>query len=166
MATSVAGESVPALPLIFLSHAGADSGAAAALSALLRGAGVEVWLDVERLRPGDLWQHEISSALKRSQALILYVGRSGIAQWVDFEVQVALDRNARERGFRIIPVLGPGSDAAALPEFVRLFQWLDLREGEPAPDKLRALLTVILQTDVAPVPVLPPDRSPFAGLHA
>jgi hypothetical protein len=166
MATLPVIDPAPNSPLIFLSHAGADSDAARALAALLRGAGMEVWLDLERLQPGDMWQHEIHSALTRAQALILYVGRFELAHWVDFEVQVALDRNAKERTFRIIPVLGPGSDVSALPEFVRLFQCVNMREGQLPPEELKALVAGILRTDTKRVPVLPPERSPFAGLHA
>ncbi len=167
MATVVTAESAPKAPLVFLSHAGADGEAARALAALLRGAGMEVWLDVERLQPGDMWQREISTALRSAQALILYVGRSGVARWVDFEVQLALDRSAKEREFRIIPVLGPASDPNALPDFVRLFQWLDLREPQPSPEKLKKLVAGILKAAAEqPVSVLPPDRSPFVGLCA
>jgi WD40 repeat protein len=152
--------------LIFLSHAGVDGEAARALAALLRSAGFEVWLDLERLQPGALWQQEINSAVANAQGLILYVGQSGLAGWVDLEVQLALDRRVRERTFQIIPALGPGSDPSALPGFVRLFQALDLRGTQPPPDKLKALLDDIFQAAVEPVSVLPADRSPFAGLRA
>jgi hypothetical protein len=48
---------------MFLSHAGADSEAARAIAALFRSAGVDVWLDVEQLHLGGLWQSDISNAL-------------------------------------------------------------------------------------------------------
>jgi WD40 repeat protein len=150
---------------IFLSHAGVDGEAARTLATLLRGAGFEVWLDLERLQAGDLWQHEINSAFAKSQALMIYVGQSGLAGWVDLEVQLALDRRVRELAFPIIPMLGPGSDPNALPGFVRLFQAIDMRETPPPPEKLKALLNRILETVGEPVSVLPPDRSPFAGLR-
>lgn len=152
-------------PLLFLSHAGEESEAARALAVALRGAGVEVWLDVERLKPGDRWQHEIGAALRGSHALILYVGRAGVARWVDFEVQIALDRAAKDSDFRLIPVLGPGADPAALPDFVKLFHWLDLREdAHSAPEKLKELLTGVLNRPAERIAVLPPDRPPFRGL--
>jgi hypothetical protein len=63
MPSTTSTESASEPRLMFLSHAGADGEAARALSASLRGAGIEVWLDVERLRPGDMWLREITSAL-------------------------------------------------------------------------------------------------------
>lgn len=152
-------------PLFFLSHSGDESEAAKTLAAALRGAGVEVWLDVDRLRPGDRWQHEIGTALQSAQAFLLYVGRTAVDRWVDFEVQIALDRAAKDRRFRLIPVLGPGADPAALPDFVKLFQWIDLRSSPiPAPETLRALLSGQAPSTSEAVPVLLPERPPFRGL--
>src|SRR5262249_16856974 len=97
-------------PVLFLSHAGEDANAAVAIAVQLRAAGLEVWCDVEKLQPGQAWQKEIEAALGSAQAVVLYVGRSGVTRWVDFEVQLALDRRAKDSAFHIIPVLGPGSD--------------------------------------------------------
>lgn len=44
---------IPSMSLVFLSHAGEDTAAAQQLAHGLREAGLEVWLDVERLKPGD-----------------------------------------------------------------------------------------------------------------
>ena len=155
----------PKSTLLFLSHAGEDAQAARDLATLIRGAGLDVWLDVEQLKPGDLWQREIAAALKKAQALILYVGRSGVARWVDFEVQIALDRSAKERKFRMIPVLGPGSDPEALPDFLKLFQWVDLRGPKPLMAKLKTMLARITGEAPERVTALPPERPPFLGLQ-
>ena len=55
-----------ATPLIFLSHAGEDAAAAKELAHQLRQAGLEVWLDIERLRPGDRWMEEIEEGLRQA----------------------------------------------------------------------------------------------------
>jgi hypothetical protein len=103
-----------------------------------RAAGLDVWLDVECLQPGDQWQKKIAKGLGDAQAFLVYAGRSGVARWVDFEVQVALHRHAKDPQFRVVPVLGPGADPSALPDFLKLFQWLDLRQGSISPDSLKS----------------------------
>jgi len=65
-------------PLIFLSHPGEDTPFARELAQLLRPAGVDVWLDVERLEPGDRWEHKIEDGLRQATAMVLYVGKSGV----------------------------------------------------------------------------------------
>src|SRR5262245_19821964 len=115
--------------MIFLSHSGEDTPIARDLAGLLVRQGLDVWLDVERLMPGDRWGEKIEAGLREATALVLYVGRSGVRQWVDQEVRVALDRSAKEADFRLIPVLGPGSEPDDLPMFLKQYQWLDLRQG-------------------------------------
>ena len=115
--------------LIFLSHSGADTQAAKHLAAVLRQRGLDVWLDVERLAPGDIWMDRLEEALVESRHLIVYVGPSGVRNWVGREVRVALDRSTKDQSFRLIPVLGPGADPDALPSFLKQHQWLDLRDG-------------------------------------
>ena len=57
-----AGGGAPAGPLLFLSHAGADTEAARRLKLRLedapdaRAAGLRVWFDKDDLRPGEGWQ--------------------------------------------------------------------------------------------------------------
>ena len=116
---------------VFLSHAGEDTTAAKELAHQLRRRGIDVWLDVERLRPGDEWMKVIESGLERARAMIVYVGRSGVERWVDREVRVALDRGAKDPAFRMIPILGPGAVPEALPVFLKQYQWIDVRGGQP-----------------------------------
>ncbi len=151
---------------VFLSHAGEDNEAAKQLARELRTLGADVWLDAEKLRPGDLWMEEIESAIGNAAALIVYVGRSGIQRWVDNEVRVALSKNARDRTFRLIPVLGPESNPDALPLFLRQFQWLDVRSTGVTAATAHAILSRATSESQRTLPILPPDRPPFRGLLA
>ena len=127
-------------PLIFLSHSGEDTQAAKELARHIEQAGLEVWLDVERLTPGDRWGQKIEEGLLQATALVVYVGKSGVRHWVDQEVRVALDRSTKEQGFRLIPVLGDGSNPEELPPFLKQYQWLDLRQGWSDAAQLKALI--------------------------
>ena len=116
-------------PLVFLSHSGEDTPHAKELARLLVPHGLDVWLDVERITPGDRWGEKIEQGLRQATALVVYVGKSGVRRWVDQEVRVALDRSTKEQYFRLIPVLGPGSNPDELPLFLKQYQYLDLRPG-------------------------------------
>jgi Novel STAND NTPase 1/TIR domain/Protein of unknown function (DUF1566) len=155
-----------AAPLIFLSHAGQDTTAAKELADQLGQAGLSVWLDVERLKLGDRWMEEIEEGLRHATALVVYVGQSGVQGWVDAEVRVALDRSTKDLNFRLIPVLGPGSNPETLPLFLRQYQWLDLREGFTRAGQLKDLLGVLSGKPSAQVSLLPPGGAPFRGLSS
>ena len=160
-------------PVVFLSHAGVDADPARELCRLLRLGGVgNVWLDVEQLNPGDDWYLRIEEALSQARAFLVYVGASGLRGWADVEVRAALDRSANERGFRLIPILGPGAHPDMLGLFLKQRQWHDLREGIREGSTL-GLLGVLRNLpeetqpeDAETVLLLPPDRPPYLGLRA
>src|SRR5262249_20273174 len=117
------------LPLVFLSHSGADTEAARALKRLLKNApdakaaGLQVWFDKDDLWPGGQWQPQIEQAIEKdATAFVVYVGSRGVINWVDMEVRVALCRVATDSDFLFIPVLAPEIGANALPPFARLYQ--------------------------------------------
>ncbi len=150
--------------MIFLSHSGEDSGPAKVLADTLRAAGLEVWLDLDRLLPGDTWMESLEEGLRQATGFVVYVGRAGIQTWVGREVRTALDRSAKEPDFRVVPVLGPGSDPEALPAFLAQHQWVDLREGPVDGGELKQLIQRALEPRQEARPVLPPDEAPFRGL--
>jgi hypothetical protein len=90
---------MPAGPLLFLSHAGADTGAAPDA----RAAGLRVWFDKDDLRPGEGWQAQLEETVgKRASAFAVYVGSKGVVNWVEAEVRLALSR-ATGSGGRCLP---------------------------------------------------------------
>ncbi len=95
-------------PLLFLSHAGADTEAARRLKRRLdapeaRAAGLRVWFDKDDLRPDEGWQAQLEEAVgKRASAFAVYVGSKGVVNWVEAEVRLALSR-ATGSGGRCLP---------------------------------------------------------------
>jgi hypothetical protein len=151
-------------PLVFLSHAGEEIEAAEELRRLLGRQGIQVWLDQEQIKPGDLWQARIEETLQQASAFLVYVGASGVQRWVDFEVRVALDKGIKDRTFRVIPVLGPGANPDLLPPFLKQFHWLDLSDGLREGSELENLVAVLKGKEVEAAEVALP--SPLLGLRA
>ncbi|HKV11783.1 MAG TPA: TIR domain-containing protein, partial [Thermoanaerobaculia bacterium] len=116
---------------IFLSHASADKPAVERLAHKLREAGLEPFLDIWHLIPGERWIPGLEEALTQSRTMAVFLGpESAGGAWRTREVEVALVREAGEDSFRIIPVLLPGVDQSAderLSQFLKLFTWVDFR---------------------------------------
>lgn len=152
--------------MLFLSHAGDDADASRDLARRLRQAGLEVWLDIDQLKPGANWMKALEQAIDDASAFAVYVGRSGVRNFVDREVRAAIVRNTKDPSFRLIPILGPGADRESLPSFLSQHQWVDLREGLTDAEALKALVDAILTGPAERVSILPPGEPPFRGLRA
>ena len=105
-------------PLLFLSHAGADTGAARVLKQRIEGApearkrGLKVWFDKDNLRPGKPWQKQLEETIgQQATAFAVYVGSRGVINWVEAEVRLGLSRAIGGNGqhFPFIPVLAAGA---------------------------------------------------------
>lgn len=155
---------------VFLSHNSVDKPAVEPLARRLRSAGLEPWLDVWQLTPGGNWQEELGVGLRRSAACAVFVGAAGLGDWAREELQVALDRAAKDRSFRVFLVLLPGIaepfDPSALPPFLATRTWVDLRSGLAAEPALQHLVRAV--KGVAPGgPAEPqPGVCPYRGLQA
>jgi formylglycine-generating enzyme required for sulfatase activity len=106
---------------IFLSYAGVDREAAAALSGGLSAAGANIWWDRDQIGWGDNWIDRLESGLSNCRAYLILIGRSGIRRWVKAELYVALRRHF-EQELPIFPVLLPGVAGESLPPFLSTVQ--------------------------------------------
>ena len=149
---------------VFLSHSSADAAGAKAVAQLLRNAGLPVWLDLDQLKPGDLWQPLLEAALKASTHFVVLAGATGVQRWVDREVRYAVDRNTTDSNYRVIPLLGPGANEDALPPFLKQHQYLRFDPREPDAGAIQQVAAAILGAPAKRISVLPPGKSPFRGL--
>jgi len=143
---------------IFISHSNQDKQFVQELQAALEGRGLSVWPDTRELRPGDVLEPEIKTAIEEARDFIVVFSLNALnSKWVSMEVKHALSvRRKRGGDFHVVPVLignvkpesikarfgqepvcvmadsGPLGLSRAMPEILRA---LGEREGTaPAPD--------------------------------
>ena len=86
------------------------------------------------------------------------------------EVELALDRAAKQRGFRVFPVLLPGLepfDPNSLPPFLRTRTWVDFRLGVESERALEDLIRAVKGIPFGPDVAIEPreDVCPYRGLQ-
>ena len=131
---------------LFISYHWRDHSAVEKLARALRQRGLSVFLDRWYLAPGQAWQQRLEEVLGSAAAVAVCVGPEGLGSWQQRERQLALDRQATEPTFPVIPVLLPGADPPL--GFLRLNTWVDLREG---PDSRHLDLLAAAVRGVSPV---------------
>lgn len=125
---------------IFLLYARRDEEAVRRLYRRLVKAGADVWLDREKLLPGQDWVHEIHQAIHCSDIVIACLSRQFNRQggFRHEELKIALERaNAAEPGkIFLIPARLEKCD---MPEALGRWQRVDLFESNGYKDLIRTL---------------------------
>jgi WD40 repeat protein len=156
---------------VFFSHNSRDRDLVQRIAERLRREGVEPWLDRWELVPGGAWQEELGTGLDASSACAVFVGPDDLGDWELQEVAVAIDRAARDRGFRVFPVLLPGVhepfDPNRLPHFLRTRTWVDFRRGYEDRRALQDLIHAVKGIPFGPEAnvVRRDDVCPYRGLE-
>ena len=125
--------------LLFLSHAGVDTEAALRLVEQIENTpaakeqGLKVWIDKRDLEPGTGWQQQLEYVIEHdSTGFAVYLGASGVLNWVDSEVRLALLRVHTDPTYRFIPIISATSEgSSALPGFARQYQGVRDVENDP-----------------------------------
>ena len=156
---------------VFLSYNGKDREQVRSVAQRLREARLVPWFDQWALTPGGQYQEELFAGLHASAACAYFVGPHGEGDWSRMELDVARSRAAKERDFRLFPVLLPGLpepfDRTTLPPFLSQRTWVDLRPGVGNADAIQALINAIKGVPTGlPSPVTDDARPPYRGLLA
>ena len=98
---------------VFVSYHWRDQREVNALAEQLRKRGLSVFLDRWYLTPGKSWLEKLERALVTCRAVAVCIGPGEMGPWQQRERNFALDRQAKNRDFPVIPVLLPGADPIA-----------------------------------------------------
>ena len=117
---------------VFLSYNSADQISVTRLAQRLRAEGLNPFLDKWHLIPGETWQEALEDALDSSATVAVFIGPTGISPWHNEEMRAALNTRAKDKSYRVIPVLLPGAvmpSSKELPRFLSRLTWVDFRDG-------------------------------------
>jgi WD40 repeat protein len=148
---------------VFLSYHSADRAPVLELERALAARGVSTFLDRHQLLPGRSWPEDLEKGLAECRAVAVLIGPHGMGAWQKREMYFALDRQAQENNFPVIPVLLPDVvDWKA--GFLFLNTWVDLRQGVLAEEGLESLLLAVRgEATAQEIPI--EGLSPYLGLH-
>jgi WD40 repeat protein len=156
----------------FLSFNSEDRRSVQEVAGRLKGEGLELYLDAWELAPGREVQPALAEALHASKTCVVFLGPNGLGPWQKQELQVAIDKVARDEAFHVIPVLLPGAerprrgDVAHL-EFLINASWVEFLKTLDDERAFRSLVWGITGTKRPP-----PDEQyekgvcPYRGLEA
>jgi hypothetical protein len=108
-------------PLIFMSYASPDRDRVFPFFDHLKSVGFNVWMDVDRLKPGQNWDFEIKRVLNKASLILIFVSAHSVDRrgYVQRELKLVLDK-LEEKLFDdiyAIPVLL--DDDAIIPDELR-----------------------------------------------
>ncbi len=118
-------DSLPAYD-IFLSYQWQDYPVVEPIARTLRDKGLSVFLDRWYLAPGQSWLDKLERTIVNCRSAAIFLGSHGFGRWQQRERNLALNRQARDSRFAVIPVLLPGAQPAL--DFLSLNTWIDLRD--------------------------------------
>jgi len=111
-------------PYAFISYSRKDKAFVERLAHDLQMAGIDTWVDVERIKPGSNWQKEIVLGLDQASILLYVSSKHSIdSTWMEREVSEYF----RELE-RIIPIIIDEEGARNIPPYLASIQWADFRQ--------------------------------------
>jgi TIR domain len=144
----------PKHPDVFLSHSHADIGFVTTIAEILEDkCQIKVWLDQWKLIPGEGWQRALAHALDTVPTCAVFLSNKTPNGWFHQEIQKALNRQASESSFRVIPVLLPGSDESIVGDFLDLRTWVRFQGDVYDPHGLHRLVSGIRGVEPGRPPV-------------
>ena len=115
---------------VFLSHAHTDAEAVETIGARLEDeAKLRVWFDRWILVPGEHWQQKMARGLEEAKTCAAFIGDHTPEGWFREEIERALNLQAKNNNFRVIPVILPGGDRGLVDDFLELRTWVDFKNG-------------------------------------
>ena len=126
---------------VFLSFNSEDKEAVECIAVYLEDeTGLRPWFDQWEMIPGESVVMSLERGLSASKTCAVFVGKSGEGPWQRQEMESALQEQAKDPKFRVIPVLLPDfphdAKKPTLPKFLSKNIWVSMRNGLEDTDAL------------------------------
>jgi len=139
-------------PTVFLAYTHEDRKTAVDLARSLRLAGIEPWIDVEKLLPGQRWMDQIKTEIEKASAVLLLLSNHSISKkgYFQKEIRIAIDMVKKQT--KAMPYLIPVRiTPIEITSELSSYQVIDL--FDPASENnLVRLLYKIFELDASPCP--------------
>lgn len=113
--------------VVFLSHSSKDKPVIQKLATDLTAAGVEIWLDEQRIRVGDSIPEKIAQGLAASDFFLLALSTNSVeSEWVKRELNQALIAEIEKRSVVVLPVK---LDSCEVPFLIKDKKYADLSKS-------------------------------------
>ena len=118
---------------VFLCYHSKDRAQVTAIGERLRERGLLPWLDIWEIPPGTRWQPELLKQIKSVKSAAVFIGPNAPGPWQEIELETILSDFVKRRR-PVIPVVLPGRQGnPRLPNFMNLWQVVDMRLPHPDP---------------------------------
>lgn len=125
---------------VFLAHNSADKKQVLELSNILKGRGINTWIDTEQIPPGKSFQVIIQQAIPLVKSAAIIIGNKGIGKWQKMEI-LSFVSQCVEREIPVIPVLLPGVNKIPdMLSFLKEFNWVNFTEDVYEEDMVSNLI--------------------------
>lgn len=155
---------------LFLSYNSLDRRTVQDIQHQLRTRDISTFFDRDQLQPGMPWFDALQEAIGKACAVAVFIGKHGLGTWQKREMELALDRQAREEKagarFPVIPVVLQGVDLEKATGFLLLNTWIDLRSGIDETIAIEAMARVVHGERVFLSPSTSAALCPYRALRA
>jgi hypothetical protein len=151
------------MPSVFLSHSSKDKFFVRELAARLTDVGVRVWMDEAEIAIGDSLTARIGKAIDAMDYFAVVLSHHSVdSEWVQKELQVAMQRELKERKVVVLPLL---LERVEIPAFLRDKLYADFTTGEAFATEFPKLLKAMGVEAAVPEPSEPePTRAPVVRM--
>lgn len=113
----------------FLSHSHLDADIVEFIASKLEDEhGLKVWLDKWILIPGEPFIQALSKGVDEAKTCVIIIGSTTPKGWFEEEVNKALNKQTKDKSFRVIPVLLPSANPNFVNDFVELRTWVKFKK--------------------------------------
>ncbi len=128
-------------PSIFISHSSNDKFFVRKLAENLRAQGVRVWIDEAEIKVGDSLTVKIGKAIQETDFFGVVLSHNSVnSEWVQKELQVALQKEMKEKRIIVLPIL---MEQVEIPAFLKDKLYADFSSAEKFEDSFKKILDTI-----------------------